>query len=40
MNTVHGADFDTRGVLYVYAGLNDDVCHVPQGYHAPVNARV
>src|SRR5216684_5237696 len=36
VNTVHGADLYARGIFHPDAGLNDDISHVPQGYHAPV----
>jgi hypothetical protein len=40
MDAIDRTDLDARGVFYVDARLDDDVCHVPQGYHAPLNARV
>src|SRR5205814_7093198 len=39
MDAVDGAYLHARGVFDVYAGLNDDACHVPEGYHAPLSAR-
>src|SRR5579863_3271782 len=35
VNAVHRADLDARSVFDPYARLNDDVSHVPEGYHAP-----
>ena len=36
VNTVHGADLYARGIFDPYTRLNNDISHVPQGYHAPV----
>ena len=36
VDAVDRADLDARGVLHIHAGLANDVCHGPQGYHAPV----
>src|SRR6266849_6257776 len=35
VNTVHRTDLYARGIFHPDAGLNDDISHVPQGYHAP-----
>src|SRR5690242_12207815 len=40
VNTVDRANLDAGGVFYVDTRLSDDVSHVPQGYHAPLNARI
>jgi len=40
MDAIDRTNLDARGIFDVYAGLDDDVCHVPQGYHAPINARI
>jgi len=34
VDAIDRADLDAWGIFYVYAGLDDDVRHVPQGYHA------
>src|SRR5437660_4337395 len=36
VNTVDGANLDARGIFDPYTRLNNDISHVPQGYHAPV----
>src|SRR6266852_6225014 len=35
VNTVHRTNLYARGIFHPDAGLNDDISHVPQGYHAP-----
>src|SRR5205814_9448503 len=35
LNAMHSADLYAAGVLHTYAWLDDDISHVPEGYHAP-----
>ena len=35
MYAVDRADLHAGGVLYTYTGLDNDISHVPEGYHAP-----